>query len=61
MAVYQRYGTINRTVLRRRPVGLVDWQGLPPWGWCVRCGREVFQKGRLRCDRCRGVAATIKN
>ncbi len=52
MVGYQNFGTINRTVLRRRPVGLVDWNGLPPWGWCERCGGEVFQWGRCLCHRC---------
>ena len=52
MVGYQRFGTINRTVLLRRPWWPVDWQSVPPYGWCVRCGSEVFAPGREQCDRC---------
>ncbi len=60
MVGYQNFGTINRTVLLWRPMGLVDWNGLPPWGWCVRCGGEVFVRGRRLCHRC-GRELRIEN
>ena len=53
MVGYQNLGTINRTVLLRRPVGCVDWNALPPWHWCVRCGGEVFVRGQSLCHRCK--------
>lgn len=52
MGGYQKIGTIRRTVLRRWPVGLVDVQSLPPWGWCPRCGGEVYRRGAEVCGRC---------
>ena len=55
MEVYGRIGTIKRTVLRRRPWWSVDWQALPPYGWCVCCGAEVFRPGREVCKRCGGM------
>lgn len=58
---YQNFGTIKRTVLRRWPVGLVDFQSLPPWGWCERCGREVFAPGARLCRRCREKKMRIKS
>ena len=53
MEAYQRNSTIKRTVLRRRPIFPVDWQALPPYGWCVRCGAEVYTPGQELCVRCR--------
>jgi len=57
MEQYQKFGTINRTVnrpvLRVRPYFPVDWQALPPRGWCVCCRAEVYRAGQERCDRCR--------
>ena len=53
MEEYQRIGTINRTVLRQRPFWPVDWQALPPWGWCLRCGAEVYRPREELCRRCK--------
>ena len=42
----------------RRPVrlwgayGLADRQALPPAGWCVRCGAEVYAPAEGLCGRC---------
>lgn len=58
---YQKIGTINRTVLRRRPVGPVDWQALPPRGWCVCCGGEIFAIRQERCRRCRRTTGKLAN
>ena len=52
MDIYQRFGTINRTILRQRPWWPVDWQSLPPRGWCAYCGAEVYRPGREVCSRC---------
>ena len=49
--IYRRFGTIKRTI-RQRPVLPVDWQALPPYGWCVCCGAEVFEREEERCARC---------
>ena len=59
MIAYQNICTRGRTVFRLRPVllslpfGLADAASLPPWGWCEICGREVFDRGRRLCRRCR--------
>lgn len=53
MEAYHKIGTLRRTVLRRMPLGLVDLQALPPRGWCVRCGAEIYRRGQDRCNRCR--------
>ena len=59
MVAYQKICTQGRTVFRLRPVllrmpfGLTDVAGLPPWGWCPRCGREIFDAGERLCRRCR--------
>ena len=49
---YRDYGTKKRTLLR--PVVTVgrDLQSLPPWGWCERCGKEVYRKQEVLCDKC---------
>ena len=52
MEQYQKFGTIKRTILTARPYWLVDWQALPPMGWCVVCGREVYGPGEEKCGRC---------
>lgn len=52
MEEYQRIGTINRTVLQQRPLWPTDWQALPPWGWCARCGAEVYRPREELCKRC---------
>ena len=46
-------GHRNRMVLRKRPFWAVDWQALPPMGWCVQCGAEVFAEGEELCGRCK--------
>lgn len=53
MEEYQRFRAIKRTIFKR-PVGLVDWQALPPMGWCAGCGREIYGPGRELCERCEG-------
>ena len=50
--MYQRFGTIKRTVLVELPWWPVDFQALPPRGWCAKCGSEVYRKGQVRCRRC---------
>lgn len=30
-----------------------DAQASIPYGWCIRCGGEVFEEGQIRCVRCR--------
>lgn len=50
---YQRNCPINRTVIHRIPLGLVDFQGLPPYGWCEKCGAEVYRPVQTLCFRCR--------
>lgn len=50
--MYQRFGAINRTVFCGPVLWLADRQALPPKGWCVRCGAEVYRAGREMCTRC---------
>ena len=50
--VYQRIRTIKRTVFQGVAWWQEDIQALPPRGWCVRCGAEVFRPGRELCRRC---------
>lgn len=52
MQAYQKYRTINRTVLKFRPWWQVDWQSLPPYHWCDRCGGEVYIPHKTLCRRC---------
>ena len=51
--MYQKKREIKRTVFR----GVVLWpeelQALPPWGWCDRCGAEVYTPGDALCRRCK--------
>lgn len=49
---YHANRTINRTVLRRLPLGLFDWQSLPPRGWCESCRREIYEPNKRLCPRC---------
>jgi len=51
--IYQDFGTKKRTILRLPVAVGRDAQGLPPWGWCVGCGKEVYEKGAAVCHRCR--------
>lgn len=43
---------------RRRPIRLTpvlpheDGQGAVPFGWCRRCGGEVYRENRSLCDQC---------
>lgn len=43
---------IRRPVWRGSRLGLVDYQGAIPRGWCPVCGAEVFVWGAERCPRC---------
>ena len=61
MEAYQRIGTFKRTVLRRMPLGLVDLQALPPRGWCVLCGKEIYAPGRGVCRKCWSLRGTCRN
>ncbi len=44
---------------RRRPVRLTpllpheDMQGAVPYGWCCRCGGEVYKQNEDLCEQCR--------
>ena len=44
---------------KRRPVHLGpypffrDVQAQIPLAWCTECGSEIFDRGQLRCIRCR--------
>ena len=29
-----------------------DVQALPPFSWCERCGKEVYRKQQVLCDKC---------
>lgn len=53
--MYQSNSLISwtiRPVLLHRPFGRVDTQALPPFGWCHRCGREVYTLGKTLCQEC---------
>ena len=45
-------------VPKRRPVRLgqypreEDLQSSLPYGWCVVCGKEVYELQRMRCREC---------
>ena len=54
MKGYQRFGAIKRTICRR-PLVLHDFQALPPRGWCVCCGAEVYGAGEEVCEECKGI------
>ena len=54
MKGYQRFGAIKRTI-HRLPRGLYDLQALPPRGWCVCCGAEVYAQGQELCEECKGI------
>lgn len=49
---YQKNSPINRTILLHLPFGMTDFQGLPPYSWCERCGAEVYRPGHRLCARC---------
>ncbi len=57
LQVYPFFRTIKRTVVRPVRRGVVwhrvDVQALPPPGWCVGCGAEVYI-GEV-CERCKRV------
>lgn len=40
--MYQKKREIKRTVFRGVVLWPTDLQALPPWGWCDRCGAEVY-------------------
>ena len=48
---YRIKRTRKRTDRRLRP--LMDFQALPPAGWCSRCKAEVYRLGEEYCSRCR--------
>ena len=50
--MYQKKREIKRTVFRGVVLWPEDLQALPPWGWCVRCGAEVYRPGKECCRRC---------
>lgn len=54
--MYEGNGVINgiilRPVLKKEPVGLIDRQALPPYGWCSRCGGEVYREEDSLCGDC---------
>ena len=53
--MYEKIGVICwtiRPVLIRKPWGIVDIQALPPYNWCSRCGKEVYERGRDFCLEC---------
>lgn len=57
---YHAFGTINRTVY---PLPCCRWepetfwgrdlQQQPPWGWCDKCGKEVYKQGGRLCEDCK--------
>lgn len=47
-----RIGKGHRPV-RRRPLRWTeDGQAARPWGWCGRCGSELFRLGQEVCPDC---------
>ena len=50
--MYQKLRVINRTVFSGPVLWLADRQALPPRGWCVRCGAEIYRQGEELCSRC---------
>lgn len=45
-------GIVLRPVLQKEPVGQVDRQAQPPYGWCIRCGGEVYREKERLCGDC---------
>ena len=68
MTAYDINRVISRSVSgkRLRPVRKEDYvdpyllQSVPPYGWCVRCGGEVYREGVLLCKDCRASAGKRK-
>ncbi len=65
-SLYHENSTINGTIPRRpirpiTPLGLVDYQSLPPRGWCVTCGGEIYRPNREKCPKCRPAELRIDN
>lgn len=52
MKKYQNNRPINRPVLLVHPWWQTDLQALPPWGWCPRCGAEIYAVATV-CNRCK--------
>jgi len=48
VSAYRKNSTPKRTLF----LPGVDLQAAPPAGWCIRCGAEVYRRGKALCRRC---------
>lgn len=53
-----KYWTIRHPVGNGRAGWREDPQDVPPVGWCVRCGGEVWELGEDVCEWCVGTSRT---
>lgn len=42
----------KRPTSQRRPIFMQDPQQIPPRGWCVECGAEIYEADSELCPRC---------